>query len=252
MGMSITDWATAVSDALQRWLVPELRYSQASYEEHVRKHASGVASWLDIGCGHHLLPPWRAVAERELLAPVPLVIGVDYDLPSLARHRSLRNRVRADISFLPFQDASFDLASANMVVEHLRDPAIQFREIARILKPGGTFLFHTPNLNGYPARISRLLPGRTKTALAWLLEGRREEDVFPTHYRANTEAAIRDIATRSGLYLAEFHFTGSLPSAGRLPPVALVELLYLRQLMRRPELARFRQTIICVLRKPQV
>ena len=34
-------------------------------------------------------------------------------------------------------------------LEHLYTPATQFREISRILRPGGVFIFHTPNRRGY-------------------------------------------------------------------------------------------------------
>lgn len=38
---------------------------------------------------------------------------------------------------LPFADASFDIVFSSNVLEHIRDPAPVYREIARVLKPGG-------------------------------------------------------------------------------------------------------------------
>ena len=241
----------ALTEALRRRIVPELRYSQDYYEEHLRRHVAGVRAWLDVGCGHHLLPPWRSAEERELLASVPFVVGVDYDFASLRRHDGIRNVIRADIGALPFRDQCFDLVTANMVVEHLSDPVSQFREVARVLRPGGRFLFHTPNLHGYPAQASQLLPDAVKKALARMLEGRSEEDVFPTYYRANVESMIRSVAAEAGLDLRAIHFTGTVPVFGAIPPLAAMELLYIRQLMRRPGLARYRQTLICELRRPE-
>jgi SAM-dependent methyltransferase len=231
-------------------IVPELHYSQSYYEDYLREYTCDVQTWLDVGCGHQLLPSWRSEAEEKLVSSVPLVIGVDYDLPSLRRHRSIRNVLRADVSTLPFKDGSFDLVTANMVVEHLSDPVLQFREIARVLRPGGSFLFHTPNLHGYTTRISRLLPDKLKKILARVLEERAEEDVFPTHYRANTEDRIREVAAQAGLEVDAVHFTGTLPVLQRFPFLATFELIYIRQLMRRPKLTRFRQTLICSLRRP--
>jgi ubiquinone/menaquinone biosynthesis C-methylase UbiE len=231
-------------------IVPELCYSQSYYEDHLREYTCGAQSWLDVGCGHQLLPSWRSEAEEKLVSSVPLVVGIDYDLPSLRRHRSMRNVLRADVSMLPFRDDSFDLVTANMVVEHLSDPVLQFREIARVLRPSGSFLFHTPNLNGYTTRISKLLPDKVKKMLARVLEERSEEDVFPTHYRANTEDRIREVATQAGLEVVAVHFTGTLPVLQRFPLLATFELIYIRQLMRRPKLTRFRQTLICSLRRP--
>lgn len=65
--MTYVDKAFALTRALQWRIVPELRYSQTFYEEHSRRYASGVESWLDVGCGHHLLPPWRLIKFRQTI-----------------------------------------------------------------------------------------------------------------------------------------------------------------------------------------
>ncbi|MBC7714915.1 MAG: class I SAM-dependent methyltransferase, partial [Rhizobacter sp.] len=45
---------------------------------------------------------------------------------------------------LPFADNSFDVITCMDVIEHLENPEFVLREINRILKPGGRFLFHVP------------------------------------------------------------------------------------------------------------
>jgi SAM-dependent methyltransferase len=51
----------------------------------------------------------------------------------------------ADLTALPFRDATFD-ASINIVtLEHVREPACALREIARTLKPGGRLLLIVPH-----------------------------------------------------------------------------------------------------------
>jgi SAM-dependent methyltransferase len=248
--MSLREQAYAVTGSIRKRVVPELRYSQTQYEEYLRANAAGIQSWLDVGCGHQLLPPWRAAAEAELLGSVERVVGIDYDLDSLRRHANIRNVCRADVGALPFADESFDLVTANMVVEHLDAPEKQFREVRRVLRPGGAFLFHTPNELSYPVRVSKLLPDGVKKTLARVLEGRAEEDVFPTHYRANREEVIRRVAASAGLEVGSVNYIGTLPTFAAFPPVAAAELLLLRQLMRRPSLEKYRQTLICVLRRP--
>ncbi len=46
--------------------------------------------------------------------------------------------LEGDITALPLPSASVDAAFANMVLHHAEDPALMLREMARIVKPGGT------------------------------------------------------------------------------------------------------------------
>lgn len=47
---------------------------------------------------------------------------------------------------LPFADASFDAVVSSSVFEYVTDPARQFTEIARVLRPGGAFLLTVPDM----------------------------------------------------------------------------------------------------------
>jgi ubiquinone/menaquinone biosynthesis C-methylase UbiE len=233
---------------LQRRIVPGLEYSQDQFERDLRTAAHRAERWLDLGCGHQLLSAWRDDAEREIVGSCGFVVGTDYDMDSLQRHRSIRLRCRSDARALPFGDASFDLVTANMVVEHLDDPGTQFREIARVLRPGGTFLFHTPNARSYIVGIARLLPERLKKTLVWILERRAEEDVFPTFYRANTPEAIAAWAATSGFVVDEVRPILSSPALSVVPPLAALELVWIRA-MRGDRLARYRPDLVCRLRR---
>lgn len=234
--------------ALRAKIAPRLRYSQDDYEEALARHVRPDRDWLEIGCGHSVLPAWRAGQEREIVARCRSVVGVDYDMGSLKGHATISKKLRADVARLPFESGSFDLATANMVVEHLDRPLEQFREIHRVLRRGGVFLFHTPNALGYVTIFGRLLPDRWKQRLALLLEDRGAADVFRTHYRANTEREIRGLAARSGFEVVELELVNSDAVFAVVPPLALLELLWLRALATRA-LRSLRPNLIVALRK---
>ena len=54
---------------------------------------------------------------------------------------------RADIEkeTLPWEDGSMDTITCMQVVEHLHDPGSLFREVSRLLKPGGLLFIETPH-----------------------------------------------------------------------------------------------------------
>ena len=246
--MSLKTAADSFYGSARRLIAPELQYSQSLYEEVLEEHLTRETDWLDLGCGHQVLPGWRAEAERELIKRCKSIVGVDYSLHSLKNHQNISLKVRGDITRLPFREESFDLVTANMVVEHLDDPATQFQEINRILKPGGVFIFHTPNTLGHATIMARLVPGALKDKMAYLLDGRKEEDVFATHYKANTRGQIDALAQSTGFEVLKIRMLVSDAIFAVVPPLAVLELVWIRALMTKP-LKRFRTTIISVLKK---
>jgi ubiquinone/menaquinone biosynthesis C-methylase UbiE len=233
---------------LRSVIAPNLTHAQHLYEEVLGSHIKPGTKWLDLGCGHQVLPFWRAAEEQKLVARCAQIVGMDYDLPSLQKHRSVSQLVRGHIDTLPFKDNHFDLVTANMVVEHLANPALQFSEIHRVLKPGGVFLFHTPNALGYPTVINRMVPEQLKHKLIYILDGRKEDDVFETHYAANTRAQISALSESTGFEVALLRFAASDAVFALIAPVAIPELIYLRLLMTE-RFKKWRTNIITVLRK---
>ncbi len=60
---------------------------------------------------------------------------------------------------LPFADHSFDLVTCTEVIEHLEHYRETLREIHRVLKPGGTAVFTTPNILNLKSRVRFLTFG---------------------------------------------------------------------------------------------
>jgi len=52
-----------------------------------------------------------------------------------------------NLEAMTFADQSFDLFITQDVMEHIFDPAAAFKEIARVLKPGGAHIFTAPLIN---------------------------------------------------------------------------------------------------------
>ena len=229
-------------------IVPNLKYSQEIYEDVLLSVVRENINWLDLGCGHQLLPQWRFEQENALIGRAANIIGIDYDFPSLTKHRTISNVVQGKIDSLPFKDDYFDVATANMVVEHLDNPGIQFSEVNRVLKPGGIFIFHTPNEFGYFSRMRKALPKVLVKKMAKMLDDRDFEDVFEVHYKANSREKIQTLAEKTNFEVEKVKYISSDAVGAIIPPVAVAELLWIRMLMAK-RLRRLRTNLIVILRK---
>jgi SAM-dependent methyltransferase len=79
--------------------------------------------------------------------------------PELFQFAGVKCR-RADLGErLPYDDAMFDGVVCLEVLEHIDGHERLFREVQRILKPGGVFLFTTPNVMSIKSRLSFLWTG---------------------------------------------------------------------------------------------
>ena len=237
---------------IEQLIVPGLRDSQYLYRETLEKRIQPGVRWLELGCGHHILARWMSSSEQrehELVSATKLTVGIDISYSSLRNHRSIPVRTVGTVEALPFRDGSFDVVSANMVMEHVIGPEAALAEIHRVLSPGGIFIFHTPNVWNYQFAIARWLPQGLKNKLVWLLERRREEDVFPTAYRINSPAAVSQAAARTGFQIADLALINSTAATALIAPLAVIELLFIR-LLECGFARRLRSNIIAVLKRP--
>ena len=96
---------------------------------------------LDLCCGTGDL----ALALRERVGSGGRVVGADFSerMLELASDKALERGARdvtfewADALELPYSDASFDAVTVGFGVRNLADLAAGFREMRRVLKPGG-------------------------------------------------------------------------------------------------------------------
>ncbi|GAB7093557.1 class I SAM-dependent methyltransferase [Halolamina litorea] len=92
---------------------------------------------LDLGCG----------AGEGPLATLPTegAVGLDFSTAQLrlARERTDAALVAGDMTALPFDDGRFDAVTAFYSVIHLPEDEHRdcYAEVARVLRPGGEFLF---------------------------------------------------------------------------------------------------------------
>ena len=90
---------------------------------------------LDVGCG-------AAQTTRWLAAQGAQPVGFDLSMAQLRLARDAPPLVRADAERLPFADGVFDVAcSAFGALPFVADIDVVMREVARVLRPGGRWVF---------------------------------------------------------------------------------------------------------------
>jgi 2-polyprenyl-3-methyl-5-hydroxy-6-metoxy-1,4-benzoquinol methylase len=165
----------------------------------------GGGTLADVGCGAGNL--WPAVHDR--FTRYIAVDAVRYDgLPDAAEFRP----ADLDRAALPLPDGEADAVVAVETIEHLENPRALFRELTRVVRPGGVIVVTTPN------QLSLL-------SLATLLAKQRfsafQDNAYPAHLTALLEVDLRRIAAECRLENVAVTYThhGRLPlSAAHYPP----------------------------------
>lgn len=198
---------------------------------------------LDLGAGAGI------VEQTRFRGQVAHICGVDPD-PRVKENPYLDEAHVGVGEAIPCDDESFDLVFANNVLEHLENPDTVFREVARVLKPGGCFLTKTPNKWHYMPVIASCTPHWFHQFVNQL-RGRDSEDTFPTHYRANSRRDVRRVATNVGLEVERIELIEGRPEYLRMTaPTYLAGWCYERAVNVVPGLSSFRVVMLSVLRKP--
>ena len=158
------------------------------YERHMRPvffepYAEDLAARVDPAAGPHLeLACGTGVLTRRLLARLgkdASLVATDLNPPMLAE---AQRRVdpdprlawrQADMAALPFEDGAFGAVACQFGLMFPPDKAAAFREIRRVLRPGGAFHFNVwASLEENPSDLpvvevlARLFPGNPPTFLA--------------------------------------------------------------------------------------
>ncbi|KKT75578.1 MAG: hypothetical protein UW69_C0014G0012 [Microgenomates group bacterium GW2011_GWA2_44_7] len=155
---------------------------------------------LDAGCGNGNY----VIDERR--SKIAFAAGVDIDQSATRNNVCLDEIKFSNLEKISYPDNSFDIVLSLWVIEHLSNPEKVFREIKRVLKPGGFLLFCTSNKNYLPVRLKRYI-GDQKLR-EWLISklyGRKVQDIFDTPYLANDVSNLQTILTDTGYDEIDLH-----------------------------------------------
>ncbi len=127
------------------------RYEQKGLEKffyRIEKEHGKKGRFLDIGCASGFL---LEIAENNGWEP----FGIDLS-PKLLKEAKDRvktsNIILGKIEDSNYNEEYFDVITAIAILEYLTDPLSFIKEVNKILKPGGLFIFKTVCIDSYPAK----------------------------------------------------------------------------------------------------
>lgn len=172
---------------------------------------------LDAGCG--------TGGNFSFLDAYGRVEGCDYSEEAIrfCNMRGTHLAQEASIYELPFKDASFDLVTCLDVIEHLRFDLPAFRELNRVLKPGGYLLVTLPSgphlYNDFDC-LAGHLRRYTKDEMELLLAESGFEPLRLTCYTALVHPLIRYYMWRGSITSGRNKYTQGMqtliPSSNRI------------------------------------
>ena len=230
---------------LDRVLYPgfERNWDDQLFRERILAHVHRGSAVLDLGAGAGI------VSQMSFRGLAAQVCGVDLD-PRVVENPMLDEGRVANGREIPYEAARFDVVFSDNVLEHLDEPLQVFREVARVLKPGGVFLFKTPNKWHYMPTIARLTPHGFHQYIN-RLRGRAGEDTFPTRYRANTRGDVMRLAADAGLLAEHVERVEGRPEYLRMTwPTYIFGAAYERLVNASEVFAPLRILLVGTLRKP--
>jgi 2-polyprenyl-3-methyl-5-hydroxy-6-metoxy-1,4-benzoquinol methylase len=169
----------------------------AAFEaEVVDRNLGGDA--LDFGAGRgelvrrlHAARRFRSLTAVDILPPPTASDGIRW------LERDLNERT-------PLPDGAFDLLVSSEVIEHLENPRGLVREWFRLLRPGGTLLFSTPNNESWRSLLALLLRGHFVAF---------SDTCYPAHITALLRKDLERILGETGFRDARFRYidNGAVP-----------------------------------------
>lgn len=159
-----------------------------------RRRSGGAL--IDVGCGNGSL--------QAFLPPSFSYLGVDIN--RYANFPASGKLIEVDLNArqFPIDSGIADIVVSVETIEHLENPRGLFRELHRIVKPGGLVILTTPNQLSLLSKITLVFKNQFNAF---------QDASYPAHITALLEGDLVRIAREVGLVDIEVSYTGS----GRIP-----------------------------------
>ncbi len=206
---------------------------------------------MDIGCGHGL--GRNVELQWEIKQAAGELWGIEPDTSVHPTQGLFDNFQHALMESADLPSNLIDVVYSSMVMEYVSDPDSFLNAVKACLKPGGVYLFVTPNAQSFVPRMTKIAHDLgIDEIVPSMIRGKQqiEQYHYPVEFKCNTVARMNRIADRLGFDSPEFAFIEGRGSRIYFPgPLRLLYhgLTVKRRLIKNPQSLI---TLICRLVKP--
>jgi ubiquinone/menaquinone biosynthesis C-methylase UbiE len=198
-------------------IYPQFKTGGYFVREYLKNYINKNSIIVDAGCGKTgIISEFKEIPKS--------IIGIDINKVSLEKNRIVDKKIMANLENIPLDENSTDIVMSEFVLEHLQNPDLVFKEVARILKPGGVFIFITPNIVNPIIALSKILPYNVHRFMkAKLL---KRDETHRTYYRANTFRKLLRLGKSAGFQGCEISRAGNPEYFGFCKPLIPVSIFF--------------------------
>ncbi|MBU2081797.1 class I SAM-dependent methyltransferase [Patescibacteria group bacterium] len=197
---------------------PEFKTGGYFFRKYLKIYINNNSIIIDAGCGDNgILSEFKSIPK--------LIIGVDVNKKLLDKNQIVNKKIIANLEHIPLDSNSVDIVISEFVLEHLRSPSFVLKEIFRVLKPGGVFIFITPNIINPIMALCKILPHTIHVSLRKTLLKKEEETHF-TYYKANTYRKLLKLGALVGFQNCEILRAGNPEYFGFCKPLVSISIFF--------------------------
>ena len=187
--LSLMIFADKIDDFVRAY-DPSFRNVGSVFLAQVEKALTPNSVLVDVGCG-------RTSYGAEVYKKAKKRIGLDVD--EYAKENPVMDEVHIMKGELfPLPDACADVVAAQWVVEHVVHPDTFLKEVSRVLRPGGTFIFMTTNIKSPIIRLTSFIPLSVASFIRTRVLHFAHDETFPRIYAMNSAEELKTLAEAHG------------------------------------------------------
>lgn len=188
---------------------------------------------LDVGCGAGLgSDPDTALATLSDIRETSSELWACEPDESVRPNELFSQFARGPLESASLPESYFDIIYAHYVVEHVSEPQAFLERAYRLLRPGGKFIFMTPNGRHYFVRVARVVANLgLEEILLRRIHPQAASVHYPTRYLLNDPSVILQLACEAGFSKCDFAFfehgdvRGYFRSGLRVVPIVIEQVL---------------------------